>query len=109
MKITTKDYVLEMTIGEWKELSIPKRLPVNFTKDSSHKPSVVKPIPIIKEIDKTPHNRKVTNEQIRQIKDLAEQGLSNLEIAKRLDLYPDLINYWRKNTPKELYDKSVDG
>lgn len=92
MKITSKDYVVELTISELKELfafSSPKNKKCRPS-SSSNKPPV------------NNYNKKVTLEQIKQIKSLAESGLDNHKIAEQLGLNPSLIPYWRKNTPKEL-------
>ena len=47
-------------------------------------------------------NRKITIDQINKIKDMAERNISSKQIAKVVGISEQLVNYWRKNTPKEI-------
>jgi DNA-binding NarL/FixJ family response regulator len=96
MKIKTKDYEIELTIWELKELLI-KDIHKNPSSISSSKKPTVEPLKLTKS-----NLDSIKLEKIRQIKDLAKNGHSNKEIALRLGISPQLSNYWRKNTPKDL-------
>ena len=47
-------------------------------------------------------NRKITIDQINKIKDMAERNISSKQIAKVVGISEQLVNYWRKNTQKEI-------
>ena len=90
-----KDGTIELTVEEYLKIranpsdcGIITRNPNGKTMKKEHKESY-------------DHNKKVTLEQIRQIKSLAEQGMDNKTIAERLNLHPSLIPYWRLHTPKD--------
>lgn len=99
-------------LRELKELLIglaPQSLPVS----SSNKPKTKLRVNLSDNLDHPkpmkkyhkeakPNNQKITLEQIKEIKALAESGMDNKRIAERLGIKPSLIPYWRKNTPKEL-------
>jgi DNA-binding NarL/FixJ family response regulator len=92
MKINIYDKIIqiECSVEELKELFPSFKLKTEFSqKDSSNKPKH-----IIKDVAKL--------EKIKEIKRMAEQGMNNKDIAIRLGISPQLVNYWRKNTPKEL-------
>jgi DNA-binding transcriptional regulator YiaG len=49
---------------------------------------------------------KVSLDKIKHIKLLAETtNLTNKEIANKVGVSPQLINYWRHNTPKDINEK----
>ena len=90
--------VIEISIEELKELSTSssnkKSLPVPV--DSSNKTSIVKEMP--------KNKPKISLDTIKQIKELALKKWTNKTIGQRLNISPQLVNYWRKNTPKDIND-----
>jgi hypothetical protein len=91
-RIRTLQWVLE----ELKELSTissnKKNSPVPV--DSSNKPSTIKLMP--------KNKPKISLDTIKQIKDMALKNWTNVNIGKKLNISPQLVNYWRKNTPKDI-------
>jgi len=121
MKITFKDGdARELSVEELKEL-LDKPLNKHLfqkpfiSSDSSNKPSVDKlranPSDKHKNLNPTkkehkeamPNNRKATLDQIRDIRKLAEEGKTNKQISEIVKISASNVNYWRKNTPKDLY------
>lgn len=50
-----------------------------------------------------PKNKpKISLETIKKIKIMSEAGKDNKAIAEYFHISPQLVNYWRKNTPKGL-------
>jgi hypothetical protein len=103
MKFIYKDGdIVEMSTEEYKELFRStvksKELPINIPKMS------VQPIKDSSDKLKNGKGRPqvITNEQIKQIKALAKEGLNNQDIAKRLNIRPQDVVYWRLNTPKNI-------
>ena len=105
MKIKFPTYEIELSIEELKELLVGINKPRFISPShSSNKPSIEHvsiAIPLPKKVVK-PNSQKLSIEQIKQIKTLAEDGLSNNQISERLKISQQLINYWRKNTPREI-------
>jgi hypothetical protein len=81
--------IVEVKEEELKEL---------FLNHSSNKPSILtknkKPM--------SKDNHKLTIEQIKEIKQLAENKWTNKNIALRLGISPQLVNYWRVHTPRDI-------
>jgi hypothetical protein len=103
MKIKFPTYEIELSVEELKELSFSETLPEFLLKDSSDKPSISPKARLNNQ-----NSRKISIETIKRIKEMAEEGKTNLTIASLLDLSPQLVNYWRRNTPKNiLNDKNV--
>jgi DNA-binding transcriptional regulator YiaG len=108
MKIKFPTYEIELSVEELKELStdssIIKSLPVPV--DSSNKPSEkpsIEPLKLRNVKRKMPlNNRKLSLDTIKQIKDLESKNWTNINIAKKLNISSQLVNYWRKNTPKDI-------
>jgi hypothetical protein len=108
MKIMFKDGdAWELSVEELKELLInnldAKIKPVN----NSNKPSIdcepYRPIKKdIKHIKGT--TRKLLDETIRRIKDMALNNKTDKEIAESLNISPQLVRYWRLNTPKDWHE-----
>lgn len=121
MKIKFPDYEIDLTVVELKELSFnPSKTSKFSLKGSSSKPTIelketsttnkisthkLLPVDVSSKpkTDISQNSKKITNETIKKIKELALEGLDNKEIAKRLNIIPQTVNYWRKNTPKD-YD-----
>ena len=92
MKIKFPNYEIELSIEELKELSVKNKSDIKaFSPDSSNKPQI---------------NNNM--DQVKQIKYLVKEGFDNKTIAKRLNVSPQFVNYWRKNNPKRgLYDNKM--
>lgn len=123
MKIKFPTYEIELSVVELKELFDFKKTSVKTEgipkKDSSSKPTIelkelstscknsTHKLPVDSssklKTDISQNSKKISNETIKNIKDLALEGKSNKEIAKRVNVSPQVVNYWRKNTPKD-YD-----
>ena len=108
MIIRTKDYEIEMSLDEFnklfKDAGIDKVVDVCPPIQSNSAPETS--LSNLKKRIK--HNsgrkRKTSLEQIKQIKDMAMQGMDSKEIASILKIDRQIVDYWRKNTPKELIE-----
>jgi hypothetical protein len=96
--------IVEVKEEELKELFSSSASPDVVLRESPNKPSSLTSRLSKDELKKHIHikNHKVSLDQIKKIKAMIEEGMTDKDIAKFLDISPQLVHYWRKNTPKEL-------
>jgi hypothetical protein len=59
----------------------------------------------VKSMAEVGRKRKISLDTIKTIKRLASEGMRSTQIGKQMGLSEQSVEYWRKNTPKELKDE----
>lgn len=101
---------IELSIEEFLKGKEIQRQLLRLEEEIISKPMIIESVENIKPINSKfkskvfpQSSRKLSLDQIKEIKALAQQGMTDKQIALRMKLKSSsLVHYWRMNTPKEL-------